>query len=209
VALGLNKDNGYLIGNSWGTLLGLEYALKYQGNIKALVAANMQASFSEYAAYNAELRGQMSSSLIDQLKSFEKKGDYHNEEYLALVTETYYRKHICRMNPFPDGFERALEHVNGHIYELMQGPSEFVPGGRLADWDITHTLENIHIPTLMVGATHDSMNPQAIENMAKVVQNGRYLHCPNGSHLSMWDDSDVFFEGVIQFIQDVDSGNFA
>ncbi len=209
VALGLNKDNGYLIGNSWGTLLGLEYALKYQGNIKALVAANMQASFPDYAAYNAELRDQMPSSLINRLKSFEDKGDYHNEEYLALVTEAYYRKHICRMNPFPDGFERALDHVNGHIYELMQGPSEFVPGGRLAHWDISNALKNIHIPTLMVGATHDSMNPQAIENMAKVVQNGRYLHCPNGSHLAMWDDSDIFFEGVIQFIRDVDSGNFA
>ena len=207
-ALGLNQDNGYLIGNSWGTVLGLEYALKYQGNIKALVAANMQASFPEYAAYNAKLRSQMPSSLIDRLKVFEDNGDYHNEDYIALVTHTYYRKHICRMDPFPNSFERALEHVNDHIYELMQGPSEFVPGGRLAHWDITNKLKHIYIPTLMVGATHDSMNPQAIEKMAKLVQNGCYLHCPDGSHLAMWDDPEPFFKGVMKFIRDVDSGNF-
>ena len=207
-ALGLTKDNCYLIGNSWGTILGLQYALKYQDNIKALVAGNMQASFPAYAAYNAKLRSQMRPSLIDSLKAFEDKEDYHNEEYLKIVVEEYYRKHICRMDPFPDGFQRAMDHVNGHIYELMQGPSEFVPGGRLANWDIMDELKNIHIPTLMIGAAYDTMDPDAMKEMAGLVQNGRYLHCPNGSHLAMWDDQEHFFPGVLQFIKDVDSGAF-
>ena len=29
-ALGLNKDNFYLYGHSWGGILAMEYALKYQ-----------------------------------------------------------------------------------------------------------------------------------------------------------------------------------
>ena len=207
-ALGLTKDNCYLIGNSWGTILGLQYALKYQDNIKALVAGNMQASFPAYAAYNAKLRSQMRPSLIDSLKAFEDKEDYGNPDYLNIVIEEYYRKHICRMDPFPDGFQRAMNHVNGHIYELMQGPSEFVPGGRLANWDIMDELKNIRIPTLMIGAAYDTMDPQAMEEMAGLVQNGRYLHCPDGSHLAMWDDQEHFFPGVLQFIKDVDSGTF-
>ncbi len=207
-ALGLNKDNGYLIGNSWGAMLGMQYALKYQDNIKALVAGNMQGSFPDYAAYNAKLRSQMRPSLIDSLKSFEDKGDYANPDYLNLVIEEYYRKHICRMDPFPDGFQRAMDHVNGHIYELMQGPSEFVPGGRLANWDIMDELKNIRIPVLMVGAAYDTMDPKAMEEMAGLVQNGRYLHCPDGSHLAMWDDQEHFFPGVLQFIKDVDAGKF-
>jgi len=103
-ALGLNPDNGYLIGNSWGSILGLEYALKYQGNIKALIACNMQASFPEYAAYNAKLRSQMPPSLIERMTVFEDQADYHNDDYMALVIDGYYRKHICRMDPFPNGF---------------------------------------------------------------------------------------------------------
>ena len=44
VALGLNKDNFYLWGQSWGGMLAIEYALKYQHNLKAVIISNMMAS---------------------------------------------------------------------------------------------------------------------------------------------------------------------
>jgi proline iminopeptidase len=40
----------------------------------------------------------------------------------------------------------------------------------------------------MVGAKYDTMDPKAMEEQSKLVQNGSYLYCPNGSHLAMWDD---------------------
>lgn len=207
-ALGLDKENFYVIGNSWGGILGLQYALKYQRNLKGLVISNMQSSFPEYAAYNATLRSKMRPSLLDSLKAYEDKKEYGNPDYLDLVVEEYYRKHICRMNPFPAGFQRAMDHVNGHIYELMQGPSEFVPGGRLANWDVTDDLHSIEVPTLMIGAAYDTMDPKAMEKMASLVQNGRYLHCPDGSHLAMWDDQAHYFPGVLRFLSDVERGIF-
>ena len=56
----------------------------------------------------------------------------------------------------------------------------------------------------MIGAKNDTMDPKAMEEQSKMVQKGRYLFCPEGSHLSMWDDQKVFMKGVIQFIRDVD-----
>ena len=96
--------------------------------------------------------------------------------------------------------------MNGEIYTLMQGPSEFGISGRLANWDIKNRLKEIAVPTLMVGGKHDTMDPKAMEEQSKLVQKGRYLHCPNGSHLAMWDDQEVFMTGVIAFIRDVDGG---
>jgi hypothetical protein len=52
----------------------------------------------------------------------------------------------------------------------------------------------------MVGAKYDTMDPKAMEEQSKLVQNGSYLYCPNGSHLAMWDDQKVFMSGVIQFM---------
>ncbi|HRD07509.1 MAG TPA: proline iminopeptidase, partial [Saprospiraceae bacterium] len=98
------------------------------------------------------------------------------------------------------GLNRAMKHVNGTVYTLMQGPSEFGISGRLAEWDIRTRLPEITVPTLMVGAKHDTMDPKAMEAQSKMVKNGQYLYCPNGSHLAMWDDQKVFMEGVIQFI---------
>jgi proline iminopeptidase len=89
----------------------------------------------------------------------------------------------------------------------MQGPSEFGISGRLETWDIKDRLKEIRVPTLMIGAKHDTMDPAAMEAQSKEVQRGQFLYCPNGSHLSMWDDQQVFMSGVIRFIKEVGGNN--
>lgn len=205
-ALGMNKDNFYIIGNSWGGILGMEYALKYQDNLKGLIVSNMQGSIPAYEKYNGVLRSQMRKSLVDSLTVFEEKGDFKNPVYMDLVMKEYYTKHICRLPEWPDAVNRSFSHMNEHIYVLMQGPSEFKVGGRLLTWDIMDKLNTIKVPTLMIGAKYDTMDPAAMEAMSKLVQRGRYLYCPEGSHLSMWDDQAHYYPGLIQFIKDVEMG---
>lgn len=207
VRQGLNLDstNFFLLGNSWGGILAMEYAIKYQNNLKGMVVCNMTADFDKYEAYNKKLRNQMRPSLIDSLQAFEDAEDFHNEEYLSLITEEFYTKHILRLptDKWPIPVHRSFNAVNGYVYEFMQGPSEFVPGGILKHWSVWDELKTISIPTLMVGAKYDSMNPEEMEEMSHLVQNGQYLHC-EGSHLSMWDDQERFMNGVIDFILSVD-----
>jgi len=90
----------------------------------------------------------------------------------------------------------------------MQGPSEMGASGKLADWDRTADLPKITVPTLALGARYDTMEPTQMEGIAKAVRKGRYLYCPNGSHMAMYDDQEVYMAGVIQFIQDVNTGRF-
>lgn len=207
-ALGLNKDNFFLLGNSWGGLLGMEYALKYQENLKGLIVCNMTADFGKYEAYNSLLRSQLRPSLIDTFEYYEARKEFQHPVYQELVFEEYYRKHICRLPDWPEAILRSFGNINQHVYEYMQGPSEFVPGGILKGWSVWDRLGEIKVPTLTVGAKYDTMKPEEMEEMSKLVQHGRYLYCPNGSHLAMWDDQEVFMQGVIQFIQDVHQDNF-
>ncbi|MCI5054968.1 MAG: proline iminopeptidase-family hydrolase [Flavobacteriales bacterium] len=203
VGLGLNKDNFYLLGNSWGGILALEYALKYQQNMKGMIICNMTADFDKYEAYNQSLRNKMRKSLIDSLEFYEKKGDYHNPVYQDLVFNEYYTKHICQFpqKDWPEPIMRSFGHINQHVYEYMQGPSEFVPGGILKHWSVWDQLKDLYVPTLMVGAKYDTMNPEEMEEMSTLVQNGSYLYCENGSHLAMWDEQEFFMNGVIDFIK--------
>ena len=206
-AIGADSTNFYILGNSWGGILGMEYALKYQHNMKALIVANMMASAPEYGRYAQEvLAKQMDSAVLAEVRAIEAKGDFSNPRYMELLLPNFYKQHLCRLEEWPDGFNRAMKHVNGEIYTMMQGPSEFGIAGRLAQWDIKGRLKEIKIPTLMIGAKHDTMDPAAMEEQSKLVQKGRYLYCPNGSHLAMWDDQQVFMSGVITFINDVDAG---
>ncbi len=209
-AIGAGSTNFYILGNSWGGILAMEYALKYQHNMKALLVANMMASCPDYGKYAEEvLAKQMDPAVLAEIRSLEAKNDFANPRYMELLLPHFYKKHLCRLEEWPDGFNRTMKHVNSEIYTLMQGPSEFGISGRLTQWDIKARLKEIKVPTLMIGAKHDTMDPAAMEEQSKLVQKGRYLYCPNGSHLAMWDDQQVFMNGVIQFIKDVDQGAFA
>lgn len=209
LAIGADSANFYILGNSWGGILAMEYALKYQKKIKGLLIANMVASAPEYGKYaNEVLAKQMNPAVLTEIRTLEAKKDFGNPRYMELLIPNFYREHICRLQSWPDALNRSLKHANGSVYTLMQGPSEFGISGRLAKWDVKNRLKEITVPTLMIGATHDTMDPKAMEEQSKLVQKGRYLHCPNGSHLAMWDDQQVFMNGVIAFIHDVDSGRF-
>ena len=208
-AIGADSSNFYVLGNSWGGILAMEYALKYQKNLKSLLVANMVASAPEYAKYAEEvLAKQMKPEVLAEVKELEAKKDFANPRYMELLMPNFYKEHLCRLNDFPDAFNRSMKHANGEIYTMMQGPSEFGISGRLANWDIKNRLKEITVPTLMVGAKHDTMDPKAMEEQSKMVKKGQFLYCPNGSHLSMWDDQKVFMTGVIKFIKDVDTGAF-
>lgn len=206
-AIGADKNNFYVLGNSWGGILAMEYALKYQQNLKGLIVANMVASAPEYGKYADEvLAKQINPNVLAEIKAIEAKKDFNNPRYMELLIPNFYKKHLCRLDEWPDAFNRTMKHVNAEIYTLMQGPSEFGVSGRLANWDIKNRLHIITVPTLMIGAKHDTMDPKAMEAQSKAVKKGRYLYCPNGSHLAMWDDQKVFMSGVISFIKDVDEG---
>ena len=101
-------------------MLAMEYALKYQKNLKGLIVCNMMASIPAYEKYNGVLRSQMRKSLVDSLQNYEAKGMYKDPTYQALVFKEYYNKHLCRLPQWPDPVTRSLNHVNDQIYVMMQ-----------------------------------------------------------------------------------------
>jgi proline iminopeptidase len=101
---------------------------------------------------------------------------------------------------------RAFKSLNQTVYVQMQGPSEFGIAGSLAQWDRSGDLGTISVPTLVIGAQHDTMDPKHMEWMAGRFPKGRYLYCANGSHMALYDDQQTYFDGIIRFVKDVDTG---
>ena len=202
-ALGLDRNNFYLLGHSWGGILATEYALKYQQHLKGLIISNMMmssASYNEYA-HNV-LMPAMDPNVLKQVLAFEQKKDYENPKYMELLVPAYYTQHILRMPPdqWPDPVNRAFAKLNRQIYVMMQGPSEMGLSGTLERWDRTADLPKITVPTLVIGATHDTMEPKHMQWVSTQVKNGQFLLCPNGSHMAMYDDQETYFGGLIRFL---------
>jgi proline iminopeptidase len=210
-ALHLDKTNFYLLGHSWGGLLALEYALKYQQNLKALIISNMVPSIPEYNRYAHEvLMPAMDPQILAQIEQLEAERKYDDPRYESLLMEHFYADHILRMpgDQWPNPVVRAFASINKKIYIPMQGPSEMGASGKLEKWDRTADLHLITVPTLAIGARYDTMEPAQMERIARTVEHGRYLFCPNGGHLAMYDDQETYMTGLVRFIRDVDSGHF-
>lgn len=208
-ALGLDKNNFYLLGHSWGGILAMEYALKYQQHLKGLIISNMMSSCPAYSAYAENvLAKQMDPAVVKEIKSLEAKGQYDSPRYMELLIPNFYEKHILRMpaDRWPDPVNRAFARLNHTVYVLMQGPSEFGLSGRLEKWDRSGDLKTITVPTLVVGAQYDTMDPAHMKWMSDQFPNGSYLYCANGSHMDMYDDQNTYMNGVIKFLEETDGG---
>jgi proline iminopeptidase len=206
-ALGLGQDNFYLLGHSWGGILAIEYALKYQQHLKGLIISNMMASGPDYDAYAENvLAKQIDPAVLDEIRSLEKAGDFGNPRYMELLVPNYYMKHICRLPDWPDPVNRAFARMNQEIYVIMQGPSEFGISGRLEKWDRKADLKNIAVPALVVGSKYDTMDPEHMKWMSSQLPKGSYLFCPEGSHMCMWDDQETYINGLVRFMKSVDAG---
>jgi proline iminopeptidase len=211
LALHLDSSNFYLYGQSWGGILALEYALKYQQNLKALVISNMVPSIPAYNKYAANvLMPAMNQKALGEIKRLEAAGRYDDPRYEELLMQNFYIEHVLRMPSakWPDPVMRGFSKINKKIYIPMQGPSEMGASGKLAAWDRSAELSKITVPTLAIGARYDTMDPAQMQKIARQVQKGRYLYCPNGSHLALYDDQQVYMAGLTRFILDVDSGHF-
>lgn len=203
VALHLDKDNFYLLGHSWGGILAMQYALKYQNNLKGIIVSNMMASCPKYGEYSKVLQSQLNPDVLKTIQDLESKKDYANPKYMELLMSNFYNQHILRLpvSDWPDPVTRSMGRLNQSLYITMQGPSEMGLSGKLTNWDVSKELKNISVPTLVIGAKYDTMDPEFMKWMATQFKNGSYLYCANGSHMSMYDDQQTYMKGLIDFLK--------
>ncbi len=205
-ALGLGRENFVLYGQSWGGMLAIEYALAHQERLRGLVISNMMASAPAYQAYAEQvLMPAMDQDALAEIKALEATGDTDNPRYMQLLIPHYYERHLLRLpaDTWPEPTQRGLAHINRKIYVPMQGPSELgmSQDAKLANWDRVADLHQVDVPTLIIGARYDTMDPAHLEMMARLLPRGRYLYCPEGSHLAMYDDQQTYFAGLIDFLR--------
>jgi proline iminopeptidase len=207
-ALDLTPENFVLYGQSWGGILAIEYALAHPDRLHGLVISNMMADVPAYNAYARDvLKPAMDQSALREIEALEAAGDIENPRYMELLYEHHYVEHILRLplEDWPNPVQRAFDAINPAVYVSMQGPSELgiSQEAQLAQWSRADDLASIEVPALVIGARHDTMDPAHMEQMAKRLPRGRYLHCPQGSHLAMYDDQVTYFSGLIDFLHDL------
>jgi proline iminopeptidase len=200
---GLGLERVVIFGHSWGGMLAIEYALRHPQRVAALVISNMTASISSYLAYIAKLRAQLPLDQQRRLQELEAARQYDSPEYEKIVFEGLYRRHICRLNPWPEPVDRAVKWLSNPVYQTMQGASEFEVTGVMQGWDRWGDIHRIRCPTLILGGRHDTMDPEDLRAMGRRMPNASTYICERGSHLGMYDDQRAYFSALVPFLASV------
>jgi L-proline amide hydrolase len=194
------EDRHAVVGQSWGGMLAMEYALDHPAGLRGMVVADSPASIPLWVSEANRLRADLPQDVQERLTRHEEAGTTDDPEYEDAV-RVYYDRHLCRV-PWPDCVQRSFEQIAADptVYHTMNGPSEFHCIGSLKDWDITDRLREITTPTLLVSGRHDEATPLIVEQIAERIPGAHWVVFEESSHMPHVEEPERFLEVVEEFL---------
>lgn len=201
VRTALGFERMHLLGQSWGSFLALEYALRSPRYLQTLTLYSGAASTLQCFDGMNSLRYQLPPETVATMARHEAACDYENPEYLTAV-QILLDRHLCRVQPWPDELTRSMENMGTAVYNTMWGPNEFTLTGSLASWDRRDRLGEIDIPTLIVCGRYDEVIPACSETMHAGIHNSHLRIFENSSHLCHMEEPEAFFPLLAAFLKE-------
>jgi proline iminopeptidase len=195
----------HLFGNSWGGMLAMQYVLDLTPPLESLVLASSPASSPRWTHDCSELLADLPEAVQETIRRHEKHRYTGCLEYSAAILP-FYKRHVCRLEPWPDALERAFVGANQEIYEYMAGPSEFAIVGTLRDWDVSDRLGEIDVPTLITCGEHDEMRPAHAADMQRRIPKAELEVFGGASHVTMAEVPEAYRARLNEFFDQVERG---
>ena len=197
----LALDEIHLLGQSWGGFLAQEYMLTKPSGVRSLILANSAASTNRWIAEANRLRAQLPNEIQETLKKHEKAGTTDDPAY-AAATDVYYRRHLCRLDPWPDCLHRTLDQLaqDPEVYNTMWGPSEFYCTGTLRDWNIEDRLTEMDTPTLILSGEYDESTPAINQMLHQGIRKSEWVILQGCSHTSHLENTQKYLQIVTDFL---------
>lgn len=198
-ALGLERI--HLLGQSWGGWLAIEYMLSQPSGVVSLTLASTSASTAQFVREANRLIDELPPDMRDAIRGGDRTGVYDSSEYLRAMDE-FYRRHVCRLDPWPDPILRTVANLDGNaVYLTMNGPNEFTVIGNLKDWDRTAQLGEIRVPTMITVGRYDEITPNCAETLHAGIA-GSELHVfEQSGHCAHLEESERYLPLLRDFLR--------
>jgi proline-specific peptidase len=207
-ALGL--DRVHLLGQSWGGMLAMQYALTQPTGLLSLIIESSPASMPQWVREANRLRSMLPVETEETLRHHEASESTDDPAYQEAMM-VYYRRHLCRLDPWPDYVQRTFDKLqaNSEVYNVMNGPSEFHVTGALREWDITSRLPEIALPALVMSGRHDEATPEIAETIHTGIDGSEWVVFEDSSHMCHAEEREHCMEVVGEFLDRVEAvGDF-
>jgi L-proline amide hydrolase len=203
-ALGL--DRLHLLGQSWGGMLAMQYALTQPAGLASLIIASSPASMPQWVAEANRLRADLPPDVQATLLKHEKNGTTDDPEYQSAIM-IYYQRHVCRLDPYPEYINRTFAKLeaNPEVYNTMNGPSEFHVIGSLKNWDIVNRLGEIHVPALITSGRYDEATPAIAETVQRGIRGSEWVIFEKSAHMSHAEEPEHYMQVLDEFLSRIEA----
>jgi len=201
-ALGLERV--HLFGNSWGGMLAMEVALTQPEWLASLVLASSPASIPQWVEETGRLRAQLPEDVQATLTRHEQAGTTGSPEYEEACL-VFYRRHVCRLDPWPECVTRTFAELSREVYETMNGPSEFHVTGTLREWSVVPRLGEIRVPALVVSGEHDEATPAISRTVHEGIPGSELVILDGCSHMAHVEQPERYVALLDEFLSRVES----
>ena len=187
----LELERIHLLGSSWGSMLGIEYALTGPARLVSLTLNSPPTAAKTWQAEAIRLRDELPEDVKRVLAEHEAAGTTDDPAYEA-AEEVFWRRHICRVDPMPDCVRRGRAAKNRAVYEALWGVSEWNPNGKLRDWDVRGRLHEIDVPTLVTSGRYDECTPMLAEEAQRGIPGAERVLFEKSSHTAFIEEPERF-----------------
>ena len=199
----LGITHAYLLGHSWGTILGAEYALAHPEGVKGLILASPALSVARWLHDADSLLKLMPDSTQRTIHRLEAQHAETTAAYQAAIMP-YYTAYLGRKTPWSADIDSSFGGINPVLYNYMQGASEFVVTGTLKNYDVTPRLRELRMPVLYLAGDHDEATPTSTRAYAAMTPGAKLEIIPNSGHLMTNDNPEGMIRAVRSFLDSLD-----
>jgi len=201
----LGVDRIHLMGSSYGGMLVLAYATRHSPHLQSLNATGGLCDVRFATREMRRLVHGLPAKTQAVLRKYERRGEFQHPDYEAAVMQ-FYRRHLCRIWPWPEDVASALMKISRPVYGTMNGPNEFTIIGNIKDIDFSDDLPRISVPTLLIHGRYDEVTPAVGERIRRRIPGARLHIFPRSSHVSFWEERPAYMRLVRAFMRSAETG---
>ena len=191
-ALGLKQV--HILGHSWGTMLAADYMLTKPAGVRSLILASPALSIRRWLEDAETLKRTLPQSVQDAIARRESGGTFDSPEYQSAMME-YYKRYLCRRDPWPDDVNKTFEELGQSVYRTMWGPSEFTATGSLRTYERAVQLKTLNLPVLFTAGRYDEATPATTAYYQSLIPGAKLKIFQNSARLTMQDEARSVLRG--------------
>lgn len=201
----LHLTRFHLLGQSWGGMLALAYALQQPQGLQSLILSSTLSSSQLWGREQHRMLKYMTKEEQDAITKAEETGNWQDEMAQKAIAR-YMKLHCADIKDNDPECLRREKRSGTESYMTAWGPNELTPQGTLKNFDVTDKLCEIKVPCLIISGTDDLCTPLIAKTMYDHLPYTRWELFANAKHMVFAEYTEKYLQLLADWCQETDTG---